>query len=148
MLPISSYSIFVNKNLFNMARYRSPLTVTDSPCSFSKKYGPIMPLDQNPHQKVTRFVYNGFSMYALGVSVPQRRQFRLFTYPLRSTCASFEKIIFFGKIVIFCKSITGPLPSVVQACTQPYSFDGRIKLIICQLRYELSVTFHEISTRW
>ena len=27
-------------------------------------------------------------------------------------------------------------PSVVQAYTQPYSFGGRIKLIICQIRYD------------
>ena len=31
--------------------------ITASPCSFSKKNGPIMPLDQNPHQTVTRFGY-------------------------------------------------------------------------------------------
>ena len=55
---------------------------------------------------------------------------------------------FFAKIGIFCKSIAGPLPSVVQAYTQPYSFGGRIKLIICQIRHELSVIIHEISTSW
>ena len=42
----------------------------------------------------------------------------------------------------FCNNIT-------QRCsTQPYSFGGRIKLIICQIRHELSVTIHEISTSW
>ena len=105
-----------------------------------------MPLDQNPHQTVTRFVCVGFSMYACGFSVPQMRQFCLFTYPPRSKWASSEKMIFFSKIGIFCKSIAGPLPSVVQAFTQPYSFGGSIKLIICQIRHELSV--HEISTSW
>ena len=54
----------------------------------------------------------------------------------------------FAKIGIFCKSITGPLSSVVQVYTQPYSFGGRIKLIICQITLELSVTIHEISTSW
>ena len=44
---------------------------------------------------------------------------------------------FFAKIGIFCKLIAVPLPSVVQGYTQPYSFDGRIKLIICQIRHEL-----------
>ena len=39
-------------------------------------------------------------------------------------------------------------PSVVQAYTQPYSFGGRIKLIIWQIRHELSVIIHEISTNW
>ena len=55
---------------------------------------------------------------------------------------------YFAKIGIFCKSIAGRLPSVVQAYTQPYSFDGRIKLIICQIRHKLSVTIHDISTNW
>ena len=32
--------------------------------------------------------------------------------------------------------------------TQPYSFGGRIKLIICQIRPELSVTIQEISSTW
>ena len=50
-----------------------------SPCSFSKKNFPIMPLDQNPHQRVTRFGCVGFSIYACGCSVPQMRQFCLFT---------------------------------------------------------------------
>ena len=35
-------------------------------------------------------------------------------------------------------------PSVVQVYTQPNSFGGRIKLIICQIR-QLSVSVHEIS---
>ena len=53
---------------------------------------------------------------------------------------------FCAKIGIFCKSITGPLS---EAKTQPsYSFSGRIKLIICQIRHELSVTIHEISSSW
>ena len=40
-------------------------------------------------------------------------------------------------------------PSVVQAYTQPYSLGGRINLIICQIRHELSVvTIHKISTSW
>ena len=44
------------------------------------------------------------------------------------------------------KSIAGSLPSVIQAYTQPYSFGGSTKLILCQIRYELGVTIHEIST--
>ena len=40
-----------------------------------KKNGPIMPLDQNPYQTVTRLGYVGFSMYACGFSVPQMQQF-------------------------------------------------------------------------
>ena len=55
---------------------------------------------------------------------------------------------FFVKIGIFCKSIAGPFPNVVQAYTQQYLFGERIKLIICQIRHELSVTIHEINTSW
>ena len=39
-------------------------------------------------------------------------------------------------------------PSVVQAYTQPYSFGGRMKLIICQIKHKLSITIHEVSTSW
>ena len=57
-------------------------------------------------------------------------------------------MISFVKIGIYFKSIAGPLPSVVQAYTQTYSFGGRINLIICQIRHELSVTIYEISNSW
>ena len=65
--------------------------------------------------------------------------------PPRSKGAPSEKDDFFAKIVIFCKSITGPLS---EAYTQPYSFGERIKLIICQIRHGLCVTIHERSTSW
>ena len=77
--------------------------------------------------------------------VPQMRQFCLFTYQPRSKWASAEKKIFFAKIGIFGKSRAGPFPSLVQAYAHTYSCDGRIKLITCQIRHELSVTTHEIS---
>ena len=57
--------------------------------------GPVMSLDQNPHQTVFGFGCVGFSMYACILHfVPQLRQFGLFTYPPRSR-ASCEKMIFF-----------------------------------------------------
>ena len=96
MLPISSSSIFVNKNSFNMARAQSALTVTAS-YLFSKKNGPIMPLDPNLHQRVTRFACVGSSMYACGFSVPQLRQFCLFIYPPRSKWASSENMMLLPK---------------------------------------------------
>ena len=114
-----------------------------SPCSFSKKNSPIMPLDQNPHQTLTRFGCVGFSMYACGFSVPKMWQFCLFTYPPGSKWASSEKMISF-----FAKIGRPTERSEVQAYTQPYSFGRRIKLIICQIKHELSVTIHEISTSW
>ena len=72
-----------------------------------------MPLDQNSHQTVTRFGRVGFSMYACGFSVSQMRQFCLFTYPPRSKWASSEKMIFFAKIGVYCKSIAGPLSEAI-----------------------------------
>ena len=95
--------IFVSKNSFSMAQWRSPLTVTATSCSFSKKYASIMPLYQNPQQTVTRFGSVGFKC---GFSVPQ---VWLFTYSPRSKWASSKKMIFFVKISIFCKSIAGTL---------------------------------------
>ena len=97
---------------------------------------------------MTRFGCVGFSMYACGFSVHQMLQFCLLTCPPRSKWASSERMIFFAKIGIFCKSIAIPFPSIVQAYTQPYLFGGRIKQVICQIRHELSVTIHEISTNW
>ena len=76
-----------------------------------------------------------------------------------------KRWFFFTKIVIFCKSIyeifahilqhyhdfqsnVAIFSSVVQAYAIPYLFGGRIKLIIYQIRDELSVTIHEISISW
>ena len=90
---------------------------------------------------------------------------RLFKVCVRVFCAPNVKILivyipakikmsfiwkhyFFSKIGIFCKSIADPLPSIVQARTQLYSFGGRIKQVICQIRHELSATIHIIITSW
>ena len=55
---------------------------------------------------------------------------------------------YFAKTGIFCKSIADPLPSVVQAFTQPYSsFGERIKLIICQIRHEHSKNKHWLKKK-
>ena len=54
----------------------------------------------------------------------------------------------FCNIIIIFKGNVAIFPSVVQAYTQPASLGGRIQLIICQIRLELSVTIHEISTGW
>ena len=66
-----------------------------------------------------------------GFLCPKCDNFACFTYPPRSRWDSSDKMIFFfAKIGIFCKSLDGPLPSVVQAYTQPYSFGGKIKLMV------------------
>ena len=74
---------------------------------------------------------------------------RLFNACVRVFCATNATILIVympAKIGIIRKSIAGPLPSVVQEYTQPYSFGRRIKLIICQIRHGNSYTIHEISS--
>ena len=110
--------------------------------------GQIMPLNLNPHQIVADFGCVDFSMYACWFSVARMRQFCLFTYPPRSKGASSEKLIFLPKHYHDFQSNVAIFLNVVRAYTQPYSFGGRIKLIICQIRHELTVALHEISTSW
>ena len=47
-----------------------------------------MPLDQNPHQTVTHLGCVGFPECACRFSMPQIRQFALFTYPPRSVSSA------------------------------------------------------------
>ena len=108
--------------------------------SFSKKNGPIMSPDQNPHQTVTLFVCVGFPMYAC----PKCDNFAcLHTRQVQNELHL--KSWYFCQIV---KSNVAIFPCVIQGYTHPYSFGGRIKLVICQIRHDLSVTIHEISTSW
>ena len=70
----------------------------------------------------------------------------LFVYiPTKIQMSFIWKEFFFAKIVKINVAI---FPSAVQSHTQPYTFGGRIKLTTCQIRHELSVTIHEISTNW
>ena len=81
-----------------------------------------------------------FSMYECGFSVPKMRQFACLHIRQDQNELHLKRWFFFTKM--------GPFPSIVQAYTQSYSFGGRIKLIICQIRHELSAIIHEISTSW
>ena len=95
-----------------------------------------MPSDQNPHQSVTRFgVHRIFNVHVRVFLCPKCKNFAQNDLHLKSC-------FFFAKICIFCNAI---FSSAVQAYKQPYSFGGRMKLIICQIRHELSVT---ITIRW
>ena len=139
---VARNAVLLKPNVANILRFsfykqkfiqHGPITAID--CSeekFSQKNCPIIHLDQNPHETVTRFGCVGFSIYA-NAYIPAKIKMNFIW-----------KDVFFAKIGIFCKSTAGPLPSVVQAYTQLYSFGGRIKLIFCQLRRELS----EIRTSW
>ena len=81
-------------------------------------------------------------------SVPQMRQFCLFTYPPRWKWASSEKMIVLAKSASSVSRSQAHLAKRCSSVYKPYSFSGRIKLIICQIRHEISVTIHEISTSW
>ena len=210
MLPISSSSIFVNKNSFNVGRYRSPLTVTVQRCQIAiprwsndiSSAGDNA-ISKNRAQNIERsfgcgacsavllkpnianillfsfckqkFVQHGPITIAIDCnglsllifeekwssgpkSTSNSDSFwvrRLFNASVWVFCAPNATILlvyipakiemnfiwkddFFAKIGIFCKSIAGPLS---EAKTQPYSFGGRIKLIIRQISHLLSVTY-------
>ena len=80
------------------------------PCLFSQKNGLIMPLDQNPHQTVTRFGCINVCVQvfcAPNVTI-------LLVYISAKIKMSFiwKADFFFAKIGIFCKLIAGPLSEV------------------------------------
>ena len=76
-----------------------------------------MPLDQNPHQTVTRFGYVGFSIYAWEFSVPKCDNFACLHIPQHQNEIHLKNDFFFVKFGIFCKSIAGLLS---EAYTQPF----------------------------
>ena len=86
------------------------------------------------------------SIFVSGFSVPQTRQFCLFTYPPRSKWASSENMIFLPKSASSVSRSQAHFPALFKRI--PYSLGERIKLIICQIRHKQSVTIHEISTSW
>ncbi|CAI6358339.1 unnamed protein product [Macrosiphum euphorbiae] len=67
------------------------------PVSFWKKYGPMIPPDQNPHQTVTFSGCILFWCVLCGLVSSQIRQFCLLTYPFIQKWASSLKIIFLAK---------------------------------------------------
>ena len=114
-----------------------------SPCSFSKKNFPIMPLDQNPHQPLV-FGASDFQSMRAGFLYPKCDNFAcLYTHQDQNELQLKRWFFYHDR-----QSNVAIFPSVVQVYTQPYSFGGRIKLIICQIRPDISVTIHEISTSW
>ena len=82
----------------------------------------------------------GFSAFRLSMKMPV-----YFTFFTRWRTYAPDGASLLSKSVRTVKAI---FSSVVYAYsyTQPYSFSGRIKLIICQFRHERSGTIHEIST--
>ena len=122
------------------------MAVTVDPCPFSKKNIPIMPLDKVRTKQWLVLGVSAFQCIRVGFLWPKCENFAC--YLPRSKWASFEKMIFFAKIGIFCKSIASSLSEALFKGTQPYSVGGRIKLIICQIKHELNVIIHEISTSW
>ena len=117
-----------------------PLTITASPITPSPKSAP------NSNSFCVRRLFN----VCVRVFCAPNGTILLVYIPAKIKMKFIGKDdFFFAKIGIFCESIAGPLTSIVQAYTQPYSFGGRIKPIIYHIRHELSVvTIHEISTSW
>ena len=116
------------------------MTVTASPYSFSKKNGAITPLDQNPHQTVTRFGCVGISMYACGFSVPQMRQYGCLHSRQDQNYLHLKIWFFFTKIF---KVMSQYFPTLFK-----HIHNHIHSTVICQNRHELSVTIHEVSTTW
>ena len=54
----------------------------------------------------------------------------------------------FCNITMIFKVMSEYFPALFKRIHIPYSFGRRIKLIICQIRHELGVTIHDISTSW
>ena len=107
----------------------------------TKKTGPIMPLDQNPHQTVTVLGASAFQCMREGFLCPKCDNFACL-HTRQGQNKLHLKRWFFVKISIFCKLIAGPLS---EACTQLHSFGGRIQLIICQIRHVHSRNKHELK---
>ena len=83
MSAMSSSSICGNKNLLSMARYRSPLTVTAAPCSYSTKFGTRChgakirsTLLEVKRLKKTGNIYNFLSL-RLVISIPKTLSFSI-----------------------------------------------------------------------
>ena len=68
-----------------------------TPASFWKKYGPMIPPDQNPHQTVTFSGCIWSWCISHGLVSSQIRQFCLFTYPFIQKWGSSLKMIYLAK---------------------------------------------------
>ena len=121
------------------------MTVTASHCLFSKKNDPNYATGPKSAPNSDSFwMRRLFNVCVRVFSVPNVTI--LFVYIAAKIKMSFIwKHDFLAKICIFCKSIADPLS---EAYTQPYPFGAMIKLIISQIRHELSATIHEITTSW
>ena len=114
-----------------------------------------MPVDQNPHQTETRFGCVEFSMYAYGFSVPQMRQFCLFTYLPRSKWASSEKMIFLPNWESFASRSQAHLAqrkrngwSIGFNSKTNWTLYGFISRSLCKIRLNDSSEMFNCRERW
>ena len=106
-----------------------------------------MPLDQNPHRKSGPFwVRRLFNVCVLVFCAPNATIFLVYILAKIKMSFIWKDNFFLPKSASSVRRSQAYLAKHIQTYTQPYSFGGRIKLIICQIRHELSVTIHEIST--
>ena len=139
------------------------MTAITTLCSFSKKNGPIMPLDQNPHHllrttvnccwwrtlSATTAIFSsvrtvfGFSRFGLSMRIPsffsQHTELTVLLF-FQNTYAIFAHILqhyhdFQSNVAIFPSEMNKRIHSHIR------SAEG-------WNRHELSVTIHETSTNW
>ena len=128
-----------------------------SKCSMVENYAELMLMALHihflPQQQYSR-VYHCFWLFTLWF-IDEQASFFYFYHKMRYLVLELTVFIFFqnpyanSSNIFSCilqhyhdfLSNVAIFTKVVQAYTQAYSFGGRIKLIICQIRHELSVTY-------
>ena len=145
MLPISSSLFFVSKNSFNMADndHHWPLLA-----HFGRKIAQLCLWNKIRTKQWLVSGASAFRCTGSGFLCPKCDNFGCLHTRHDQNELHLKRWFHMPKSASSVSRSVGIFPSVVQAYTQPYSFGGRIKLIICQIRHELCVTIHEISTSW
>ena len=125
-----------------------------------------MPLDQNPHQTMTRFGCVGFQCMCAGFLCPKCDNFACLLTRHYQTKLHLKRWFFFAKIGIFCKSIASllsqglyaKLVSMMSLKCSTVEDDGELMLIGLHTHflpqqqysriYTLFLTFHALVYRW
>ena len=86
----------------------------------------------------------GFSRFGLSMRMPVS-----YTFSRENEQTVLKVLLFFkNPYAVFAHILQHYHDFQSNVAIQPYSFDGRIQLIICQIGHEFSVTIPEISTGW
>ena len=131
MVPISFSSIFVNKIL--------------SLLIFKEKFSNYASEAKSAPNSDSFWVLRLFNVCMRVFCVPNATILLVYIAAKIKISLNWEDDFFLPKSASSVSRPVAIFPGVVQVHTQPYSFGGRIKLIICQIRHELSFTIQEIS---